>query len=83
MYTPALAPALSPAPATPRPACSKLRQDSCLAYVNSTLAGKSNKAYYDTVSKGKQYFQYSSGHKYIEIKSSKARKLARKLVSAL
>ncbi len=83
MYTPALAPALSPAPATPRPARSKLCRDPCLAYINSTLVGKSNRACYDTISKGKQCFRYSLGHKYIEIKSSKAYKLAQKLVSTL
>ena len=48
----------------------------CLAYTNSTLASKSDGACYNTISKEKRCFRYSSRHKYIEIKSSKARKLA-------
>ncbi len=74
---PALALVLAPAPrSSSRPARAELCTTPCLAYINSTLASKSNRACYNTISKGKRCFRYSSRYKYVEIKSSKARKLA-------
>ncbi len=74
---PALAPALAPAPrASSRTAYVELCTTPCLAYANSALASKSDGAYYNTISKEKRCFRYSSRHKYVEIESSEARKLA-------
>ncbi len=73
------APALAPAPAprsSSRPAYAELCTTPCLAYINSTLASKSDGACYNTINKEKRCFRYSSRYKYVEIESSEARKLA-------
>ncbi len=78
--TPAPALALVPAPApraSSRPARAELCTTPCLAYTNSVLASKSDKACHNTISKEKRCFRCSSRHKYVEIESSEARKLAR------